>query len=88
MDVLILTFLVGAQFVMNLYWKYEETTRPTPLSSLEWHMFRDDIVEKLGDIIKENDSKKRIEKFEKLKRNSKSPRNRNGNGSPKPDNDA
>lgn len=39
-DVFILSLLVGANIILTLVFRLWDGNKPTPLSSVEWHMFK------------------------------------------------
>ena len=66
LDVFILSVLVGANIILDLFFKYQESQKSPPLSSQEFHFFRYDDLERFKEILNESDQERRIQLFEDL----------------------
>ena len=64
LEFFLLSILVGLDIVLTVIFRYLDSTKPTPLSSMEFHFFVTDFIEKINFIIDEDSKERRKELFD------------------------
>lgn len=59
-----LEFLLGANILVILIFRWIDLDRPQPLTSMEWHFFNYDLIDLLTKLINEDNKEARRQLFE------------------------